>query len=66
MIKVHNEDWLDEDQKEALRMVNKYKKARAIFEDELRRGWDEHSALREVYDWCLFEGYKNGIKDFRP
>lgn len=66
MIKVRNEDWLDDEQREALRMVNKNKKARAVYEDALRRGWDEHTALRDVYDWLFYEGEANGITDFRP
>lgn len=56
MIRVRNEEWLSDDQKEALRLVNENKEAKKIYKDALRRGWDEHAALLEVYDWWFYEG----------
>ena len=67
MVKVRNEDWLDDDQKEALRMVNQHKVVKAVYDNSIHRGWDEHAALRDVYDWLFYGGAEEkGITDFRP
>lgn len=56
-------EWLNEDQKEALRQVNKNKKIRNFYFDIVNRGWSEESALQDTFDELLFHSEKYGVDD---
>lgn len=65
MIKVQFESFLSDDQKEALRQINKNKKALAFYKVQLLNGWSEDAALQETYDELLFHEKAYQITDLK-
>lgn len=65
MIKVQFESFLSDDQKEALRQINKNKKALAFYEAQLLNGWNEDAALQETYDELLFHEKDYKVTDLK-
>jgi len=65
MVTVEYERFLSEDQKEALRQVNKNKMVLSFYEKWVSKGWSQEAALQETYDEILFHRDEYNVNDLK-